>query len=129
MQNIRNLHKNVFLVRASILIIVFFSLLCGMKAFAYPHSEQYKIAYLMDEIGSSNLVFVRNEVEYNGEQAKAHLQHKMDSAGGLIVTADDFINYIASESLTSGTPYYVQLDDGTRIESGIWLRAKLAEIK
>jgi len=109
--------------------IVILSCAFSAKAFAGQISEHEKIAYLLNAIGSSDLVFIRNKTEYTGAEAKAHLQEKMDSAGDVIRTAEDFIDYIASESLTTGIPYYVRLADGTQVESGIWLRGKLAKMK
>jgi len=109
--------------------IVLLFLSPGTKSFANQESENHKIAYLLHAIGSSDLVFIRNDAEYTGEEAQAHLQEKMDSTEGLIHTVEDFINYIASESSVTGISYYVRLADGTQVEAGIWLRGKLADMK
>jgi len=130
MQNVGHSLRDVLLLRVLfVAVIIILSFAFGMKAFADQGSEQYKIVYLLNVIGSSDLTFLRNDVEYTGKEAKAHLQEKLDSAGIFIHTAEDFINYIASKSLITGTPYYVRLADGTQIESGLWLRSKLAEMK
>jgi len=130
MRGFRYLFRNAWLLRTLFMAgAIILSFAFGANALAGQTSEQDKIAYLLNVIGSSNLVFIRNETEYTGTEAKAHLQEKMDSAGGLIHTAQDFIDYIASESLTTGIPYYVRLADGTQVESGIWLRGKLANMK
>jgi hypothetical protein len=110
-------------------IIIILPFVFGTQAFADQKSEHAKIVYLLKTIGSSDLVFICNGDEYTGEEAMDHLQEKMNAAGGRIFTAEDFINYIASESSMTGIPYYVQLPDGTQIEAGIWLRNKLAGLK
>lgn len=89
-------------------------------------SEQGKISYMLDVIGTSKVIFVRNGVEYSGKEAEAHLQMKLRTAGPAIQTADDFIDKIASHSLITGKPYYVEFPDGSRIESEKWLREILA---
>jgi len=91
------------------------------------YSEQEKISYLLNVIGDSKVIFVRNGVEYPDQEAKAHLQIKLEAAGGTIQTVDDFINNIASHSSVTGEPYYVELPDGTMMESEKWLRDKLAQ--
>jgi hypothetical protein len=109
--------------------IVLFSCAFGTKVFADPEFEHSKIVYLLDAIGSSDLEFIRNGVEYTGKEAKAHLEEKMAFVNGRIRTAEDFINYIASESSVTGISYYVQSADGSQIEAGIWLRRQLAAMK
>jgi hypothetical protein len=117
--------SHVLFVAAVIILLLSFE----AKAFPDRATEHSKIVYLLDAISSSNLVFIRNGAEYNGEEARAHLQDKLDVAGDRILTAEDFINYIASESLITGMPYMVRLADGTQMEAGVWLRNRLAEIK
>ena len=114
-------------VLVAVILVLSFSL--GVSAQPDQEAERYKIAYLMNAIGASDLVFIRNGAEYTGEEAKSHLQDKLDIAGFRVHTAEDFIVYIGSISNETGLPYYIRLADGTQMESGIWLRIKLAEIK
>lgn len=114
------------------LVLIFLSLLLlGAPSLAQAsidnYSEQEKISYLLNVIGNSKAIFVRNGVEYPGQEAKAHLQMKLEAAGGTIQTVDDFITNIASHSSVTGEPYYVEFPDGTMIESEKWLRDKLAQ--
>lgn len=112
-------------------IFILLLLLIGTVSFARAStdnlSEQEKISYLLDAVGSSKAIFIRNGVEYPASEAKAHLQMKLEAAGGAIHTADDFINDIASHSYLTGEPYYVELPDGTKIEAETWLREILAD--
>jgi len=111
--------------------IILSLLVLGSASLAYAStntlSEQQKIAYLLDAVGTSKLIFVRNSVEYPGTEAKELLQTKLKASGNTIQTADDFINNLASYSSTTGKPYYIEFPDGTMIESKIWLRARLAD--
>lgn len=130
MQNPRYLFRNIILLRILfVVVIIILSSAFGAKALASEEVEHSRIVYLLDMIGSSDLVFIRNGVEYNGAEARDHLQEKMDYAGDSIHTAEDFINYIGSESSVTGIAYYVRLANGTQIEAGIWLRGKLDEMK
>ena len=106
-------------------VIIILSFAFGTKAFADRESEHDKIVYLLNTVGSSDLVFIRNGAEHNGKEAKAHLQQKLDTVGFLIHTAEDFINYIGSASSITGTPYYVRLADGTQMKAGDWMRVVL----
>jgi hypothetical protein len=100
----------------------------SQPAEAAQPSEQDKIAYLLEAVGSSNLVFIRNGLEYSGADARKHLQRKLDYLRSRIHTVDDFINFVASKSSVTGIPYYVKFADGTRLEASVWLRDKLARM-
>ena len=52
---------------------------------------------------------------------------KLNAAGSVIQTADDFITNIASHSSMTGQPYYIEFPDGTMIESEKWLRDRLSD--
>ena len=101
--------------------------LLAAQAFAAAPSEREKISYLLNQIAYSDATFIRNGQEYSGIEAKAHLQSKLDYAGGRVHTAEEFITYIASKSSATGKPYYVRLPDGTEMEAAQWLHERLAE--
>jgi hypothetical protein len=130
MQNFHNSFAKK-LLRRILLVIGILVLSFSSEASAFPNKgvEYYKIVYLLNVIGASELVFIRNGSEYTGEEAKYHLREKLDNAGDRIRTAEDFINYIASESSKTGISYYVRLADGKQVEAGIWLRDQLAKME
>ncbi|MGB9152922.1 MAG: DUF5329 family protein [Alphaproteobacteria bacterium] len=105
------------------------TLVLPTKARADWREEQYKITYLLNVVRSSDLVFIRNGVEYPGKTAEAFLEKKMAMVGMRVHTAEDFIHYVASSSSTTETPYYVRFADGTQIEAGLWLQGQLDEMK
>src|SRR5579863_10391530 len=72
MQNIHYPSENVLVRRILFMaVIIIISFTFGAKAFATRESEHAKIVYLLNAIGSSDLVFIRNGAEYTGEEAKA----------------------------------------------------------
>lgn len=92
-------------------------------------SEQEKIHALLEYIKKSDLLFIRNGAEYPPARAGEHLEYKLKKAGNRIRTAEEFIRYIASRSVSSGKPYYIKLKNGEVVESAQWLRLKLAELE
>ncbi|MBI3999777.1 MAG: DUF5329 family protein [Candidatus Omnitrophica bacterium] len=81
-------------------------------------TEEGKIDYLIERVRSSDLIFFRNKVEYNGQAASEFLRWKMNRWKSRyhtkIDTAQDFISKIASGSKMSGQPYVIVLSNGSR---------------
>jgi len=79
-------------------------------------TEEGKIDYLLERLRNSQLLFVRNRVEYTGPQSSGFLRWKLDRWRARhhikIDTAQEFVNQIAGGSKTSGEPYIVILKDG-----------------
>ncbi len=93
-----------------------------------PPREQERIAALLAAVDHSGARFVREGKEYSGADGRRHLERKLRYAGDRVVTAEDFIEGIASRSSTTGRPYKVRLPAGEEMEAGVWFRQKLAEI-
>ncbi len=72
--------------------------------------------------------FVRNGVEHDPKEARAHMEKKLKAVEGRIQTIQEFIDYIGSKSSISGKPYLVKFADGKTKESGVWLKEKWNEI-
>jgi len=94
-----------------------------------PWSEKQKIHFLLEEIEASDLIFVRNGVEYNGRAAAKHFRFKLKCAGPIITTVDRFIIYIGSKSTLTRRNYLVKYPDGKTVEARNWLREKLKEME
>ena len=92
-------------------------------------AESEKILKLLDSIERSNLIFIRNGVEYSSRKARKHLELKMSKVGSRIHTAEQFIEYIASKSTWTGEPYYLKFKDGTIMKTADWLQQILAEME
>ena len=108
-------------------LILFF--LFGSLSSIFALSEAEKIQALLDIIVKSNLIFIRNSVEYSAVRTRKHLELKLSYAGSRISTAEQFIKYIATKSSWTGKPYYVKLPDGKKIKTADWLHQKLKEIE
>lgn len=81
-------------------------------------TEEGKIDYLLERLRHSQLVFMRNRVEYTGPQSAGFLRWKLDRWKtrhyAKINTAQEFVDRIAGGSKVSGQPYAVVLKDGSR---------------
>ena len=88
-------------------------------------SEWEKIEHLLALVESSDVTFIREEKEYSGKEAGAHLRRKLESAGPKVATVEEFIDQIASRASTTGEPYQIRMPDGTVMAAGDWLRAQL----
>jgi len=76
-----------------------------------------------------NAKFVRNGTAYDAAKAAEHLRLKLREAGDRVASAEDFIVLCGSRSSVSGKPYEIVLDDGKRMTSEAFLRAKLKELQ
>jgi hypothetical protein len=90
--------------------------------------EQARIAALLDTVERSGAAFIREERTYSAAEGRKHLERKLHHAGDRVTTAEQFIEEIASRSSTTGRPYFVKLPSGEQVETGPWLRQRLAEI-
>ena len=93
-------------------------------------TESEKIKFLLNELEKSNgkIKFIRNGEEFSSKEARNHMQRKLDYVGDKIKTVNEFIDQIATKSSMTGNKYYVVLEDGTKIESAIWLRNLLKKL-
>jgi len=76
--------------------------------------EKSKILYLIGQIRSSSFEFERNGRIYTGSKAASHLMMKYGFAKDRVKTAEEFIQFIASESSETHKPYYVIDASGIR---------------
>ncbi len=88
--------------------------------------EKAKILYLLGQIQQSPFLFERNGTTYTGPKAAAHLRMKYGYAKNRISTAEQFIHFIAAGSLTTGKPYYIIDEQGTKHPSLDVLENELA---
>ncbi|ULH28418.1 YfeK family protein [Leptospira weilii] len=83
---------------------------------------------LMAVLESCECKFIRNGVEHDPKEARAHMEKKLKVVEGRIQTISEFIDHIGSKSSISGKPYLVKFADGKTKESGVWLKEKWEEI-
>jgi hypothetical protein len=105
------------------LIVILYSI--GLTAWADTGAE---IEHLLGYIASSSCHFVRNGEEYDAAAARAHIAGKYDYAKRWIRTAEQFIEYTAAKSSTSGRPYRVICPEGEE-PSADWLMRELIRFR
>jgi hypothetical protein len=100
--------------------------------FAQTDVETKKIDFLLKEVEQlKGAKFLRNGTMYSPAEATYYLRMKMKwrDGGRPVKSAKDFIARIASKSMVTGKPYFIQLEDGKRIEMKTFLEQKLSEWK
>src|SRR5262249_11219448 len=91
-----------------------FALAAFAGAASRPAEEQSKIDWLLDQIGGSGAIFIRNGQEYEAKKAVSHLKQKLWFAGRRVQTARDFIAGCATHSEQSGKTYEIPSPTGSR---------------
>ena len=113
----------------ALVLAIFCSLWLSTPVNAEELSEEQKIDRLIELVSKSGATFIRNGSEHSATAAAAHMRLKLSRSGGMIKTAEHFIEYIATKSSFTGRPYYIQFPDGRKVKSADWLRARLAELE
>ncbi len=70
--------------------------------------EKARIDYLLERLSQSSYQFIRNEEEYSNARAVIHIKWKYFRESKFIKTAENFIDFSASGSKTSGRPYLIR---------------------
>ncbi|MHC4136165.1 MAG: DUF5329 family protein [Planctomycetota bacterium] len=94
--------------------------------FSSGRSERSRIEALIAAVESVDVTFLRNDAEHDAVAAAAHLRRKWRHAGDRDLTAEEFIDKIASASSTTGRPYRIRERDGSVRDARDWLRERLA---
>lgn len=83
-----------------------------------------EIDYLLTTVAESDCVFIRNGKEYDGEDARKHLQMKRERGRKYYDSSEEFIERIASKSSWSGKPYRIRCGDAEE-NAGDWFMSLL----
>ena len=87
------------------------------------------VAGLLRAIETSGCRMERNGALHEGKEAAKHLRTKLERSGRPGMSADQFIDSVASGSTISGRPYRVLCPGQPPVDSRAWLRARLTEGK
>jgi hypothetical protein len=99
------------------------ALLSSLSALAgNPETE---IQYLLESVGQSNCIFIRNGESHAATEAESHLRMKYRRGKFWVDNSEQFIERIASKSSWSGKPYFIECPNSDRRPSGDWLLEKL----
>ena len=89
---------------------------------------QHEIDHLLEFVAASNCTFVRNGQSYPARDARDHLAMKYSFTKFRLSTADEFVQYLATGSSTSGEPYSVICNKKER-PAGPWLAEELRRFR
>ncbi len=82
-----------------------------------PATQKPEVTHLLEFIRTSPCRFVRNGREYGGERAHRHVLRKYDYFRDEITTTEEFVEFSASTSTSTGEPYEFRCDGETPQES------------
>ncbi len=85
------------------------------------------VAALLRTVETSGCQMERNGGLHDAKEAAEHLRMKLERSGRPGMSADLFIDRVASGSTVSGKPYRVLCPGHPAVDSRVWLRARLAE--
>jgi uncharacterized protein DUF5329 len=75
-----------------------------------------------------DLQFIRLGTLHSAGEAANMLRVKLSFAGDRVKTVDDFIDHVATQTM-SGSPYFVVYPDGRQVSSAEFLRQELKRIE
>ena len=87
-----------------------------------------EINHLLNYIGSSGCIFIRNNSRHNSEQAVHHIEKKYNYLKNRIKKTEDFIDGAASRSSVTGRPYMI-ICGNIEMKTADWLRAELVRYR
>lgn len=88
-----------------------------------------EIDYLIGSIGHNGCTFIRNGRHYSTRDARAYLRSKRRLNAHIIDSTEEFIDKIASTSVTTGKPYLIDCRGEERQPAGKWFAALLADYR
>lgn len=100
-----------------------------LAAVARADDGAAEIEYLVTAIGASGCAFIRNGKRHDAANAEAHLRLKYKRGRRYASTAEQFIERLASASLLSRKPYFIQCAADDPVPTGIWLMQRLNELR
>ena len=102
-------------------------LLCSLALSAAD--ENPEIDYLLEEIGKSGCIFIRNGSRHSSEKAEDHLRMKYDRGRRYATSAEAFIERLASKSSMTRKHYMMECPGEEAKPSGEWLMQRLEELR
>ena len=99
-------------------------------AHAVTRQSDAEISALIGKVEHARgVTFIRNGSAHGASEAAAHLRRKLAAAHGRIGSAEQFIDAIGTRSSITGIAYRVRFSDGREIDSAVWLRQLLRELR
>ena len=113
------------------IVLVMALLVAQAQADTLPSAARVEIGALLSKLATSGCQFKRNGSWHTSSEARTHLQRKFDYLAGkdAIANAEQFIELGATQSSTTGRPYWVQCGDQDAVPSGVWLASQLRAMR
>ena len=103
------------------------AVMLGMAGACAAQPIDPAVARLLHAIETSGCQMERNGELHDAKSAADHLRMKLERSGRPGMSADFFIDRVASGSTVSGQPYRVLCPGQPTVDSRAWLRARLGE--
>ena len=107
--------------------ILLAALLLAVAGASAGQSIDPAVVGLLRAVETSGCQMERNGGMHDAKAAAEHLRMKLERSGRPGMSADLFIDRVASGSTVSGQPYRVLCPGQPAVDSRVWLRARLAE--
>ena len=102
----------------------------ALNANGLPPAETKQVETLIGSVERiTDAAFIRNGRAYNSATAAEFLRRKWRQQEDRILSAEDFIEKIASFSSTTGRPYLIRFGDGREIPCADALRGELHKLR
>lgn len=88
-----------------------------------------EIEFLLEAVGASGCVFIRNDKDHSSEEAEDHLRMKYRNGKRWAKSPEQFIERIATKSSWSGDPYFIRCSNAEQQPTGEWLSARLSDYR
>lgn len=121
------MHYNVGMGKAGLLYILLALALVPAPSVAEPMDDE--IDYLIGSIGKNGCSFIRNGKRMMSRDARVHLESKRRRNAHLFASTEEFIEKIASASVTSGEAYLVSCRGKEKQPANQWLTTLLAQYR
>lgn len=95
----------------------------------FAQSSEQEINHLINSVGKEGCGLVRNKRRYSTFRARSHLQSKWELNASLVHSAEDFIEKIASISVTTGEPYQIKCRGEQSQLAGEWFAQRLQQYR
>jgi len=103
--------------------------LCALAAHAGSAADAEIDALIARVHQAQGVVFIRNGSEHTAAEAAEHLQRKRTAAHVTFASAEQFIDAVGTRSSMTGRAYRVRMADGREVDSAVWLRGLLRELR
>jgi hypothetical protein len=98
-------------------------------AFAVTPADAEIDALVARVAQARDVVFIRNGSEHTAAEAAAHLRRKRAAVHVAFASAEQFIDAVGTRSSLTGRAYRVRMHDGREVDSAVWLRGLLREVR